>query len=170
MRKILRVIDLVNERAASISSWLVAVLIVVILYEVIARYVFNSPTTWAFGSLRMFGSAIIVLGWAYAQWHNSHIRVDVFYSRFSPRTRALVDAVGTGIFFFPLFAIFIKEAAISMWYSLLRGQLLTLNYSGAPPSALLYKTLVLIGLCLFFLQFIARFTRDVYIFAKGRSL
>ncbi len=170
MRKILRVIDSVNERAVSISSWLVAALIVVILYEVVARYVFNAPTTWAFGSFRMLGGAIVVLGWAYAQWHNSHVRVDVFYIHFSPRKRALVDVIGTGLFFFPLFAVFIKFAGSSIWHTSLAFALGMTSYPGKPSVNLPYTAVILIGLCLFFLQFVARFVRDVYILTKGRPL
>jgi len=102
IKRILRAIDTLNERVASISSWLVAFLIVVILYEVVSRYVFNAPTQWGFGSLRMLGSAIVVLGWAYAQLLDSHIRVDFIYTRLSPRKRALVNVIGTALFFFPL--------------------------------------------------------------------
>ena len=170
MKKILRGIDSVNEQAGSISSWLVAVLIAVILYEVVARYVFNAPTTWAFGTFRMLGGAIVVLGWAYAQWHNSHVRVDVFYIHFSPRKRALVDVIGTGLFFFPLFAVFIKFAGSSIWHTSLAFTLGMTSYPGKPSVNLLYTTVILIGLCLFFLQFVARFIRDVYILAKGRLL
>ena len=170
MKKILRGIDSVNEQAGSISSWLVAVLIAVILYEVIARYVFNAPTTWGFNTLRMLGGAIVVLGWAYAQRHNSHVRVDVFYIHFSPRKRALVDVIGTGLFFFPLFAVFIKFAGSSIWHTSLAFALGMTSYPGKPSVNLPYTAVILIGLCLFFLQFVARFIRDVYILTKGRPL
>ena len=106
MRKILHVIDAINERAGAISSWLLLVLITVILYEVIARYVFNKPTTWGFGTLRMISGAIVVLGWAYAQRYKSHIRVDILYTRFSLRKKAFVDVIGTSLLFLPLFATF----------------------------------------------------------------
>jgi TRAP-type mannitol/chloroaromatic compound transport system permease small subunit len=168
MRKILHVIDTVNERAGSISSWLVAALIAVILYEVIARYVFNAPTTWGFNTLRMLGGAIVVLGWVYAQRHNSHIRVDVFYVRFSPRKKALIDVIGTGVFFFPLFGAFIVLASSSVWQTLLG--IVTVSYQVNLPTNLLYKIIIFMGFCLFFLQFVARFIRDVYILAKGRPL
>jgi len=168
MRKILCVVDSVNERAGSISSWLVAVLIAVILYEVIARYVFNAPTTWGFNTLRMLGGAIVVLGWVYAQRHNSHIRVDVVYISLSPRQKALIDVIGTGIFFFPLFGAFIALAGSSMWHTLLK--LVTISYQVEATTNLLYKIIIFTGLCLFFLQFTARFIRDVYILAKGRLL
>ena len=168
MRKILHVIDTVNERAGSISSWLVAVLITVILYEVIARYVFNAPTTWGFNTFRMLGGAIVVLGWAFAQRHNSHIRVDVFYIHLSPRQKALIDVIGTGILFFPLFGAFIVLAGSSMWHTLLR--LVTVSYQVNLSTNLLYKIIIFAGFCLFFLQFVARFLRDVYILARGRLL
>jgi TRAP-type mannitol/chloroaromatic compound transport system permease small subunit len=170
MRKILHAIDSVNEKAGSISSWLVAVLIAIILYEVISRYVFNAPTPWAFGTFRMVGGAIIVMGWAYAQLHNSHVRVDVFYIRFSPRKRALIDVIGTGIFFFPLFGAFIARAGSSTWHTWLAFVVSITSYHLKSPVNLLYQTIILVGLCLFFLQFVARFIRDVYILARGKPL
>jgi TRAP-type mannitol/chloroaromatic compound transport system permease small subunit len=168
LSKILHVIDSVNERAASISGWLVAVLVALILNEVISRYVFNAPTTWSFNTFRMVGGAIIVLGWAYAQRHNSHIRVDVFYSRFSPRKKALIDVIGTVLFFFPLFVAFIQYVGSSVFLTLFK--LVTTDYLVRAPAGLIYKTIILIGLCLFFLQFVARFMRDVYILTKGKTL
>jgi TRAP-type mannitol/chloroaromatic compound transport system permease small subunit len=167
MRKILHIIDSVNERIGSISSWLLLVLIAVILYEVVARYIFNSPTTWAFNSLRLIDGALIVLGWAYAQRHNSHIRVDIIYTRLSLRKKALIDVIGTGLFFIPLFGILIRLAGSSvlrayMWYMA--------HNQGSIPADLMYQIIILIGLCLFFLQFVARFTRDFHILLKGRLL
>jgi TRAP-type mannitol/chloroaromatic compound transport system permease small subunit len=105
MRKILRVIDTVNETVGSVSGWLVIAMVIVILWEVVSRYVFNSPTTWAFDGMRLIGGAIIVIGWAYAQLHNEHIRVDIFYTRLSARKRAVVDIVGSVLFFFPLLGV-----------------------------------------------------------------
>lgn len=160
---------MINDRAASGASWLVAILVGVILIEVISRYVFNSPTTWGFGAFRMLGGGIVALGWAYAQRLNSHIRVDIFYVRFSNRTRAIIDLIGGALFFFPIFGYFIMATATSLWSGLLGGKLFALSTGGAPPSAMLYKTLVLIGLCLFFLQFTAQFIRDLYTFAGRRT-
>ncbi len=166
MRKILHIIDAINERAGAISSWLLLLLITVILYEVIARYVFNKPTTWGFNSFRMISGVLIVFGWAYAQRYNSHIRVDILYTRFSLRKKAFVDAIGTGFLFLPLFATFTvlvgQDVQHSYWYYT------TLRHMSGIPTNLIYQTLVLIGLCLFFIQFLARFVRDMYILVKGR--
>jgi len=168
MRKILRVIDYVNERVGSISSWLILILIAVILYEVIARYVFNRPTTWSFNTFCMISGALIVLGWAYVQRHDSHIRVDVIYLHLSLRKKAFIDVIGTGLFFFPLFGALTVIAGSVMWQTWLRFAPSISSHLSLPPTKLLYQITVVIGLCLFFLQFTARFIRDVYILIKGR--
>jgi len=167
MRKILHVIDSVNERVGAISGWLVLVLIVVILYEVISRYAFNKPTNWGFNTFRMISGALVVLGWAYAQRHNSHVRVDLLYIRFSARKQAFVNVIGTGLFFFPLFGAFIGLMGASMWQSWRRFTLSLESHQSLFPASLLYQTIVLIGLSLFFLQFVSRFIRDVHILIRG---
>ncbi|SDL37620.1 TRAP-type mannitol/chloroaromatic compound transport system, small permease component [Modicisalibacter muralis] len=68
-------------------------------YEVIARYVFNSPTNWVHESMfLMFGMQYLLSG-AYALREGSHVRVDVLYNYLSLRARAVMDVV-TSVFFF----------------------------------------------------------------------
>jgi len=68
-------------------------------YEVVARYVFNSPTNWAHESMfLMFGMQYLLSG-AYALREDAHVRVDVIYERFTEQTRTLIDIV-TSFFFF----------------------------------------------------------------------
>ncbi len=168
MRKVLRIIDSVNETVGALSSWLVIAMVIVILYEVIARYIFNAPTTWAFGSMRLIGGALIVLGWAYAQLHNSHIRVDVFYSHFSARKKAVVDILGSLLFFFPLIGAFTYFVISRELELLLTGRLLTSSFWCSPSS--LYGVVIMLGLCLTCLQFAAQLARDIHALIKGRSI
>jgi TRAP-type mannitol/chloroaromatic compound transport system permease small subunit len=68
-------------------------------YEVVARYVFNSPTNWVHESMfLMFGMQYMLAG-AYAYREDAHVRVDVIYAKFSRRGKAAADVV-TSIFFF----------------------------------------------------------------------
>ncbi len=167
MRKILKFIDSVNEFVGSLSSWLIIAMVVVILYEVIARYVFNSPTRWAFGDMRMLGGAIIVLGWAYAQLHNSHIRVDVLYTHLSARKKALIDVTGSLLFFFPLFGALTWVVISHMVERKIISQMLTVNFWCSPSS--LYNILIMIALCLTCLQFSAQLARDIHTLVKGNQ-
>ncbi len=68
-------------------------------YEVLARYIFNSPTNWVHeGMFLMFGMMYLISG-AYAYMTDSHVRVDIFYARLPPRGKALTDLL-TSVFFF----------------------------------------------------------------------
>ena len=81
-----------------VSYW--AVLAVFVYYfEVISRYVFNSPTNWAHESMYlMFGMQYLIAG-AYAMLCESHVRVDIFYAPMPRKKKAWVDLL-TSIFFF----------------------------------------------------------------------
>ncbi len=81
-----------------VAYWAV-IAVFVYYYEVIARYVFNSPTNWAHeGMYLMFGMQYLVAG-AYAMLTESHVRVDVLYANMSKRRKAMVN-LATSVFFF----------------------------------------------------------------------
>jgi TRAP-type mannitol/chloroaromatic compound transport system permease small subunit len=81
-----------------VAFWSV-IAVFVYYYEVMVRYVFNSPTNWAHeGMFLMFGMQYLIAG-AYAMLSESHVRVDIFYANFSPRGKATVDLL-TSVFFF----------------------------------------------------------------------
>ncbi|MGR3756781.1 MAG: TRAP transporter small permease subunit [Tranquillimonas sp.] len=79
-------------------------------YEVIARYVFNSPTNWAHEAMYlMFGMQYLIAG-SYAMLTESHVRVDIFYAPLPRRKRAWVDLL-TSVFFF----IFAGTLLVTSW-------------------------------------------------------
>jgi len=81
-----------------VAFWSI-IAVFVYYYEVIVRYVFNSPTNWAHESMfLMFGMQYLVAG-AYAMLTESHVRVDIFYAKMPPRGKAFVDLL-TSVFFF----------------------------------------------------------------------
>lgn len=81
-----------------VAFWSI-IAVFVYYYEVIVRYVFNSPTNWAHESMfLMFGMQYLVAG-AYAMLTGSHVRVDIFYAKMPPRGKAFVDLL-TSVFFF----------------------------------------------------------------------
>lgn len=93
MRKFLMITNSLSEWSGKIFSFLIYFGIAVLLFEVISRYCFNSPTVWAHGYCqRIFGSYFILIG-AYTLLQNGHVRVDVLYRRFSLRKRAFLDVI-----------------------------------------------------------------------------
>jgi TRAP-type mannitol/chloroaromatic compound transport system permease small subunit len=92
-------IDRLNTRAGEYVAYWAVIAVFVYYYEVLARYVFNSPTNWVHESMfLMFGMQYMISG-AYAYREDQHVRVDVIYTKFSPRGKAMAD-IFTSVFFF----------------------------------------------------------------------
>lgn len=58
------------------------------VYEVVARYVFDAPTSWATDLTFMANGTMFILGSAYALLAGAHVRTDIFYDKYSDRTRS----------------------------------------------------------------------------------
>lgn len=96
MQRFVTTVDEISEWSGKISSYLVWAGIILLSWEVIARYCFNAPTVWAHGySQRIFGSYFVLVG-AYTLLHNGHVRVDVIYNHFSFLGKKVLDLVNYG--------------------------------------------------------------------------
>ena len=92
-------IDRLSLFAGEFTAYWAVIAVLVYYYEVIARYVFNSPTNWAHeGMYLMFGMQNLIAG-SYAMLTETHVRVDIFYANWSKRRKAWVDLF-TSVFFF----------------------------------------------------------------------
>ncbi|MEP7058368.1 MAG: TRAP transporter small permease subunit [Caldimonas sp.] len=92
-------IDAINAKAGEYVAYWAIVAVFAYYYEVLARFVFNSPTNWVHESMfLMFGMQYMISG-AYAYREDQHVRVDVFYSKFSTRGKAIADIISSVFFF-----------------------------------------------------------------------
>jgi len=168
MRTILGIIDSISEWTGKATSWLIAALVLVMVYEVIMRYAFNSPTVWAYETSVMLGGTIYVLGWAFVHRHHAHVRVDVFYARFSPRGKVITDIICALLFLFPLLIILLDVSASFTWHAWVKKERLIETY-WMPPAAP-FRTIVMMGLSLLALQSVAQFIRDLSLLRRKKSL
>jgi len=99
--RVVTAIDRVSTATGWLAGWLIVPLTLAMAYEVVARYAFNAPTRWAGNATYMLYGTQFMLAAAYTLLKGGHIRTDVFYERWSPRTRAIIDAVSYVFFFFP---------------------------------------------------------------------
>ena len=101
MRHFISFADNLSTTVGKSFSWCIVVLMFGTCYEVIMAYVFNAPTLWNFDlSMQMYG-AILMMSGAYCLATESHVRGDVIYRLFKPRTQGWIDLVLYFIFFFP---------------------------------------------------------------------
>jgi TRAP-type mannitol/chloroaromatic compound transport system permease small subunit len=96
-------IDRINGFTGKFVCYWSIIAVFVYYYEVLARYVFNSPTNWAHESMFLMFGMQYMLAAGFALREDSHVRVDVIYLHLPDRTKALIDLI-TSIFFF-IFAI-----------------------------------------------------------------
>jgi len=89
----------INGLAGEFVAYWSVIAVFVYYYEVMARYVFNSPTNWAHESMfLMFGMQYLIAG-GFVLREGGHVRVDVLYNKMSRRAKAICDLL-TSIFFF----------------------------------------------------------------------
>jgi TRAP-type mannitol/chloroaromatic compound transport system permease small subunit len=168
MNKIVRIVDTLSEYTGRGAIWLSIALVLVLTYETTVRYVFNAPTQWAFETSYMIGASMAVIGWAYTHKHHGHIRVDIFYTRLSPKGQAIVDVVISILFLFPLLIVLIYGSYSSMQFAILMNEKLA-ESSFRPPAAPI-KAVLLVGICLFALQTIAEFIRNLYLLIRKKTI
>jgi TRAP-type mannitol/chloroaromatic compound transport system permease small subunit len=97
--KIFQFIDKLNGYVAEFVCFWSIIAVFVYYYEVVGRYVFNSPTNWAHeGMFLMFGMQY-VLAAGFTNREGAHVHVDVIYQYFPDRVKAITDLF-TSIFFF----------------------------------------------------------------------
>ena len=94
-------IEKLIENIGKICSWLPLVLVILISFDVFARYLLNFSSA-SFYELEWHIFAIIfLLGSVYTSQRNEHVRVDVFYNRLSKKNQKKIDLIGDIIFLIP---------------------------------------------------------------------
>jgi TRAP-type mannitol/chloroaromatic compound transport system permease small subunit len=161
----LKLIDRINEKIGQAVSFLIVILGLVILYEIIARYLFNRPTIWVHETAQMiFGAYAILLG-AYALRRGAHVNVDILYGRFNPRTRSVIDLF-TWVLFYIFCGLILVKGWDMAWDSYRMGE--TESTSFAPP---LYpiKMMIPLGALLILLQGLTKTVKDFILAFRGKE-
>ena len=159
MKKFVRAVDAFNEFFGKYVALLILPLVFVVVYEVIARKVFRSPTIWAFEVTVWLYGAHFLLGAAYTYLHDRHVRIDILSQKL-PQKAQLWLSVITFVFIFVPFVGCLSYAAVV--YAAHAWAVGEHSWSAWKPPLYLYKTVMPVGLILLFVQGLARFIRDIY--------
>ncbi len=101
MQKLLLFIDKVSAFAGHFFSWLIIALTLLISWEVFSRYILNTPHAWVLDGQIMLYGALFMMAGAYTLSQGGHVRGDVLYGFFAPRTQAAIDLILYLAFFLP---------------------------------------------------------------------
>lgn len=106
MQKLLLFVDKVSTFAGKSFAWAIVALTFLISWEVFSRYVLNNPHAWVLDAQIMLYGAMFMMAGAYTLSQSGHVRGDVLYGFFEPRTQATIDLVLYIVFFLPgIFAL-----------------------------------------------------------------
>ena len=166
LRRIPRLIDGVSKWSGLIVAPLVLVYLVILLYEMVARYVFNAPTLWAHEMSTFIFGAQFMLGGAYCYWSGSMVNVEFFHDRFSKRARAAFDLF--------IFLILVAVLGVMIWrggsFFLYSFKILEHSSSMFSPPLYPLRAVIPLAAILFLLQAVAKLIRDLHLVITGRDL
>jgi TRAP-type mannitol/chloroaromatic compound transport system permease small subunit len=101
MQKLLLAVDRLSTFIGKTFAWAVALLTVLISWEVFSRYALNQPHAWTLDAQIMLYGTLFMTAGAYTLSKNGHVRGDVLYGFFRPRTQATLDLILYFVFFLP---------------------------------------------------------------------
>lgn len=101
IQKTLLFVDKVSTFVGHAFSWFIVALTLLVTWEVFSRYALDKPHAWAFDVMIMFYGTLFMMAGAYTLSKNGHVRGDVLYGFFRPRTQATIDLILYIVFFIP---------------------------------------------------------------------
>jgi len=101
MQKLLLQVDRLSTFVGKLCAWTIVLLTLMITWEVFSRYVLNKPHGWVLDAQIMLYGTLFMTAGAYTLSKNGHVRGDVLYGFFRPRTQATIDLALYIAFFLP---------------------------------------------------------------------
>ncbi|MAJ52250.1 MAG: C4-dicarboxylate ABC transporter permease [Flammeovirgaceae bacterium] len=150
MNSIMNGIQYLIRFLGKIISWSSLILIFIIVTDVFFRYVFKMTSAATFEiEWHLFG-LMFLLGAAWTLDQNKHVRVDLFYQRFTPKIKALINLIGTLIFLIPFCWVTLITSIDFVKNSFLLNE--TSPDPGGLPARYFIKSAIPIGFGLLMLQ------------------
>ena len=157
MRRYCSLIGKINLFLGKVLQWTILPISAIVMFEVIARYVFNMPTIWAWDVNVQLLAVMATLGGGYVMLNDDHVRVDIMVSRLGPRKRAALDMI-TGL-------LTTIALGVLTWHlidmAITSVEYLEVHWSYWAPPVYPLRVVMAFGSLMLFLQSIAVFMQNV---------
>jgi TRAP-type mannitol/chloroaromatic compound transport system permease small subunit len=163
MRLYVKYVDRINRTVGRATLYVVFVIMAILLFSSLSRFFLDKPVIWGMEMAQFTMVIYFTIGGAFALLMNSHVRMDIIYSRWSLKRRARMD-VATFVFLLVYLGVLLYGCVSSTSYSIEYNQ--RNNTAWAPPIAPV-KILIGLGIFLTMLQAISEFFKDL---ARSRNL
>ena len=151
-------LERIIRKEGDITSFLVYPLLIVVVYEVFMRYVFNAPTTWGFEATTFLYGLHYMFGLAYTDVYDGHVKVDIFTSMAKEKVQTMLRIMTNLVLFMPVMTCMTAWSIKFAYISILGKEVNSTSW--APP---IWPFKILMALCFVFLlmQGIANLLKDI---------
>ena len=156
IRTYVRRVDAVNRRVGRFAMYLIFAMAAILVWSSVSK-TFFLPTLWTLELAQFTMVAYYLLGGAYSMQLDNHVRMDLVYGTWSPRTRAWVDSF-TIVFLLAYLVLLLYGGFSSTQYALEYGER---SYSSWRPYMAPIKIVACIGILLMLLQAFAVLFKDI---------
>jgi len=165
MNRVILGIDQLSKTVGHVFAWCIVVLTIGTCYEVFVRYMLDDPTSWAFDMSYLMYGAVFYMAGAYTLSRGGHVRADMFYRLWRPRTQARVELVLYALFFFPGILALAHSGWLYGWESTRLLEVSVNSPAGVPIWPL--KMMITFGAGLIALQGVAEVLRCIVCMREG---
>ncbi|MCF8106206.1 MAG: TRAP transporter small permease subunit [Desulfohalobiaceae bacterium] len=156
--KTIKTIDTIQDWFGFWTAMLILPMVLVVIYEVVMRYVFNAPTSWGFEATTFLYGLHYMLGFGYALLYNSHVKVDVFVSLLSSKKQTVISLICHLVLFLPVFGLLSYGCITFAWDSIIG---LERSWTSWAPPIYPFKSLMALGFIMLWLQGISSILKDI---------
>lgn len=159
IKTFIRFTDKLNNKLGAAVSWLTGILVLIVSIDVFLRYFLES----SFAALQELEwhlfSIIFLLGAAYTLQTDNHVRVDLFYSKFSLKNKAIINLIGSIVFFIPFCLLVIYSSKNFVLQSFKIGE--TSPDPGGLPALYILKSILPLSFIFLLLQALVLFFKSL---------
>lgn len=166
--RVIRVIDKFTGACIYPVMLLLAPLVLSNVVEVVMRYGLNQPTVWAADMTVMTYGSLFMLGAAYTLREGAHVRTDIFWDKFSDRTKGLIDSISYLLLFLPVMGVLFAISIDDFLYAYSIGERSTLGLW--QPVVWPFRGVVPLSAALLFLQGVSEILKALYAVRTGKAL
>lgn len=166
--KVIRVLDGITRWSAYLFALLLIPLVLANTVEVFMRYVLDQPTNWALETTVMSYGALFMLGAAYAMLKGAHVRTDLFWDKFSDRTKGIIDSIAYAALFLPAMALLFYMSLDESLYAFSIDERST--YTAWQPRLWPLRAVIPLTALLMFLQGVSELLKSLWAARTGRLL
>ena len=159
LRKLIKPLELCTGAVGKFAAWLTTILVIMIVLDVVLRYLFNVSHVWVTELEWHLFALIFLLGAAYTLRDDAHVRVDLFYANFAERKKAFVNIFGVLIFLIPWCLVVIRASFKYASNSFRIGE--TSPDAGGLPALWFIKSMMVLAFVLLLMQAVALLLRSI---------